>query len=289
MAPDERWNVMKLLQTSAQYLADKGSQSPRLDAELLLGRVLACPRIKLYTEWDKPVTGPERAALRDLVRRRAAGEPVAYILGEKEFYGRPFKVDARVLVPRPETELIVDLARRRFAKDTAWRIADFGVGSGALALTLALEFPAAQVTATDVSAGALAVAKENAERLGVTNVRFVEGSWTAPVAGATFDWVVSNPPYIAEGDPEVEPGVRKFEPAGALFAGASGFEAIDALAAGIPALLAPGGVWLCEFGSGQKDALAARLAAAGWKAEFENDLAGLPRLFIASRGGAGPD
>ena len=287
MVSEERWTVMRLLQTSAQYLAEKGSGSPRLDAELLLVRVLQSSRIKLYTEHDKPVTDAERAALRELVRRRAAGEPVAYILGEREFYGRPFKVDARVLVPRPETELIVDAARRRFAKDQPWRIADFGVGSGALALTLALEFPAAQVTATDVSGEALAVAKDNAARLGAANVRFAEGSWVAPVAGETFDWVVSNPPYIAEGDPEVEPGVKKFEPAGALFSGATGLEAIDSLAAALPGVLAPGGVWICEFGAGQKEALAARLAAAGWRAEFENDLAGLPRLFIASRSGAG--
>lgn len=279
----EAWTVMKLLQTSAKYLGEKGSGSPRLDAELLLGKVLGVPRIKLYTEFDKPVIDGERDQLRELVRRRATGEPVAYILGEKEFYGRPFKVDKRVLVPRPETELAVDAVRRRFAKDRPLRIVDFGVGSGALAVTLALEFPASEVLATDISAEALAVAEANAAALGATNVKFAQGDWLEPVRGQTFDLAVSNPPYIAAGDPEVEPGVHLHEPHGALYAGATGLEAVTALAGGLGALLSPSGVWICEFGAGQRDAIAALLAERGWKTSFENDLAGIPRIFTAER------
>lgn len=279
----ETWTVMKLLQTSAKYLGEKGSGSPRLDAELLLGKVLGVPRIKLYTEFDKPVIDGERDQLRELVRRRATGEPVAYILGEKEFYGRLFKVDKRVLVPRPETELVVDAVRRRFTKDRPLRIVDFGVGSGALAVTLALEFPAAEVLATDVSAEALAVAEANAAALGAANVRFAEGSWLEPARGQTFDLAVSNPPYIAAGDPEVEPGVHLHEPHGALYAGTTGLDAVTELASGLAAVLAPGGAWICEFGAGQRDAIAALLAERGWKTSFENDLAGIPRIFTAER------
>lgn len=282
MTAAEAWTVLRLIQTSAKYLAEKGSSSPRLDAELLLGRVLAAPRIKLYTEFEKPVTDAERDRLRELVRRRAAGEPVAYILGEKEFYGRPFRVDKRVLVPRPETELLVDAVRGRFGKDRPLRVVDLGTGSGAIAVTLALELPAAAVTATDASADALAVAAANAEALGA-RVRFVQGDWTAPLAGETFDVAVTNPPYIAAGDPAVEPGVHAFEPHAALYAGAAGLDALAALAAGLPGVLAPGGVWFSEFGAGQQGAVADLLAGAGWKAVFENDLAGLPRMFAAAR------
>jgi release factor glutamine methyltransferase len=280
----ERWTVMKLLQTSAQYLAEKGSPSSRLDAELLLGHTLNLPRIKLYTEFDKPVMDGERDAYRALIKRRAAGEPVAYILGEKEFYGRRFQVDKRVLVPRPETELIADFVRRRFAKDKPWRIADFGVGSGALAITLALEFPASTVAGIEVSPDALAVARENAAVLGAANVELVEGSWVEPVQGQTFDWVVSNPPYIADGDPEVEDAVQAFEPHGALFAGKEGLDAYEVLARDLPAVMAPGGLWVSEFGARQQKAIGELLTRAGWRnVLFENDLAGLPRLFAAER------
>ena len=287
-ANEEPWTLMRLLQVSAKYLGEKGSPSARLDAELLLAHVLDTTRIKLYVDFDKPIQDHERNAYRELIRRRAAGEPVAYLIGNREFYGRPFQVDARVLVPRPETELLVDIARRRFETDQAYRIADMGTGSGALAVTLAAEFPQATVDAVEVSEAALEVARENAARNGVQDrITFHHGSWVEPVQGKLFDWVVSNPPYIAEEDPEVEPGVRTHEPHAALFPGPTGLEAVEILARDLPAVVKPGGLWLCEFGARQKDDIAALLSRMGWDAEFERDLAGLPRLFIARRPDSG--
>ncbi len=280
----DTWTVMRLLQTSARYLGEKGSPSPRLDAELLLAHVLKANRLRLYVDFDKPVTDAERAEYREFIRRRAAGEPVAYLLGEKEFYGRPFKVDRRVLVPRPETELLVDAVRERYEKDGAWLAADFGVGSGALAVTLAGEYPNATVHAVDVDADALSVARDNAERNQLAErIVFHQGSWVEPVEGLTFDFVVSNPPYIAENDPEVASDVREWEPHGALFSGESGLDAIQTLADRLPAVLKPGALWFCEFGARQRPALETLLASAGYAAEFHKDLAGLPRYFIARR------
>jgi release factor glutamine methyltransferase len=280
----ETWTVMRLLQTSAKYLAEKNSSTPRLDAELLLAETLKTTRLKLYVEFDKPVLDAERSAYRELIKRRAAGEPVAYIMGTKEFYGRSYKVDKRVLVPRPETELLIDAACRLHAKDKPWRIADFGTGSGALAITLALEFPASQVVAVDLSADALTVARENAVTLGAADrMEFVQGSWAAPVAGRTFDWVVSNPPYIADNDPDVQPGVKAFEPHVALFGGREGLDGVQTLAEELPAVLAPGGTWLCEFGEDQSAGIAKIMAATGWDVQFEKDLSGTPRIFVARR------
>lgn len=279
----ESWTVMKLLNTSAKYLAEKGSPSGRLDAELLLCHTLSTTRLKLYTEFDKPILDTERAAYRELIRRRAAGEPVAYILGRREFYGRTFAVDARVLVPRPETELLIDLARSLYDTAKPWVVADFGTGSGAIAVSLALEFPQAQVVAVDMSADALAVARANAVSLGAERVEFLQGDWTAPVEGRMFDWIVSNPPYVGNDDPEVEPGVRKFEPGMAVFSGPKGMDALIVLAQKLPAVLKAGGTWFCEFGSTQVPEVKALLNETGWTVKFENDLAGLPRIFSAVR------
>ncbi len=284
-AEPEVWTTMRLLQTSARYLAEKGSPSGRLDAELLLAHVLKTERIRLYVDFDKPVTDAERAAYRELVRRRAAGEPVAYLIGEKEFYGRVFRTDRRALIPRPETELLIDaVLRLRPDRDAAWTAADLGTGSGAIAVTLAAEYPQATVHAVEVDEAALALARENAEAHGVSErIRFHSGSWVEPLAGLTFDFVVANPPYIADGDPRVEPGVKEYEPHVALYAGPTGLEAITVLADGLPTLLRDGGFWACEFGAGERDAIADLLAARGWAPAFENDLAGIPRLFVAHR------
>lgn len=280
----EGWTALKLLQTSARYLAEKGSPSPRLDAELLLAHVLSTTRLRLYVDFDKPITDLERTAYRELVRRRASGEPVAYLIGQREFYGRGFAVDARVLVPRPETELLIDAALRLLPKNAPLVLADLGTGSGAIAVTLAAEFPRAKVHAVDCSAPALDLARHNAESLGVSDrVCFYHGFWEQPVALLRFDAVLSNPPYVATGDRAVEPGVRKFEPPEALFAGPTGLEAIEHLANALSAMLKPGGWWICEFGAGQRAQLEGLLDRTGWVASFENDLAGLPRLFLARR------
>lgn len=227
-------------------------------------------------------------ALAPLVARRASGEPVAYLIGEKEFYGRAFAVTAAVLIPRPETELLVEralaiLARRPAGADPA-AIVDVGTGSGCIAVTLAAEFEALGVRATDVSADALAVAARNAARHAVTGrIVFVHGAFTADATAV--DLVVSNPPYIAESDRgQLMRDVRDFEPASALFAGAQGLDVIDRLVPDAFRALRPGGTLLIEVGAGQSDAVTARLAAEGFTAVATHaDLSGIPRVVEGTR------
>ncbi|MCC7042453.1 MAG: peptide chain release factor N(5)-glutamine methyltransferase [Acidobacteria bacterium] len=227
-------------------------------------------------------------ALALLVARRASGEPVAYLVGEKEFYGRAFTVTAAVLIPRPETELLVERAlailAHRPAGTVEAAVVDVGTGSGCIAVTLAAEYEALGVRATDVSADALAIAARNAARHDVTGrVVFVHGGFTA---GATaVDLVVSNPPYIAESDRDrLMRDIRDFEPAPALFAGARGLDVIDRLVPDAFRALRPGGTLLLEIGAGQSDAVAARLAAVGFTALATHaDLSGIPRVVEGTR------
>jgi release factor-specific protein-(glutamine-N5) methyltransferase len=215
----------------------------------------------------------------ELLDRRAAGEPVAYLLGEREFYGRRFGVSPAVLIPRPETELIVDLVKAR-RPGAAPAVLDLGTGSGALAVTLALEIPAARVTAVDLSPAALAVARGNAAALGA-QVSFVESDWFAAVGAARFDFIVSNPPYIVDDDPHLAEGDVRFEPRSALASGRSGLDDLTRIAAAAPAFLAPGGWLLMEHGYDQAAAVRALLAAAGFVAvESARDLAGIERVTL---------
>src|SRR5690606_41469022 len=198
--------------------------------------------------------------------RRVAGEPVAYLTGRRGFRHLELQVTPDTLVPRPETELLVELALERLPTDRELRIADLGTGSGAIALALASERPRASVVATDASAAALAVARANADALGIANVEFREGDWFDAVRGERFDLVASNPPYIAEGDPHLQAGDLRFEPAMALSSGSDGLDAIRRIVAGAPAHLQPGGGLLLEHGWEQGAAVRALLSAAGFHA-----------------------
>jgi release factor glutamine methyltransferase len=221
------------------------------------------------------------------VARRSRHEPVAYVTGEKEFYGRAFRVAPGVLIPRPETELVVEEAIRVLSPASAPLVADIGTGSGCLAITVGLECPAAAIIATDVSAEALAVARENAVRLRTGNVQFalVGDLEFVPSAAGPLDLVVSNPPYVPERDRvTLAPDVRDYEPAAALFAGEDGLDVIRALVPAAAARLRPGGTLLMEIGAGQADAVQALLMASGFDpAEPVRDLQGIPRVVRARR------
>jgi release factor glutamine methyltransferase len=223
-------NLIEVLRLSTTYLGDHGSTSARLDSELLCAQALGLRRLDLYLQFDRPLDEQELSAIRELVRRRGKGEPVAYITGQREFYGRGYAVTRDVLVPRPETETLVEraLAALRGRTTEGVRVADLGTGSGCIAISLAAELPGIEVIATDISAPALEVARSNAERLGVA-VTFAEGSWADGLSGH-FDLIVSNPPYVTTGELEsVDRDVRDFEPHGALLGGDGGLDAYRSL------------------------------------------------------------
>lgn len=234
------------------------------DASLLLAHALGRPRGWLYAHGDE--AAPEAALQRfeSLLARRIAGEPVAYLTGSRGFWTFELQVTPDTLIPRPETERLVELALERLAMGAAPRVADLGTGSGAIALALALERPRAIVVATDASTAALAVARRNADALGAGNVEFREGSWFGPLSGERFDLVASNPPYVAQGDPHLARGDLRFEPAAALASGGDGLDDIRAIVRGAPAHLVPGGWLLLEHGLDQGEAVRALLRGAGF-------------------------
>ncbi len=236
----------------------------RHEAEQLLLHVLGRDRAWLFAHGDDPLPEPEAAAFDALLTRRAAGEPLAYLLGRRGFWTLDLQVSPATLIPRPETERLVELALERLPDDRPLRIADLGTGSGAIALALASERPRAQVVATDVSDEALHVAQANAEVNRVANVAFRRGSWLAPLAAERFDLIASNPPYIADGDPHLGQGDLRFEPPAALSSGADGLDAIREIVATAPAHLLPGGWLLLEHGWDQGEAIRALLIAAGF-------------------------
>ena len=240
----------------------------RADAEALLLHVLGKPRSWLYAHADDALDAEVQTAFAALVARRAAGEPVAYLTGRRGFWTLELEVTPDTLIPRPETELLVELALQRLPRDAAVRVADLGTGSGAIALALASERPRAQLVATDASADALAVARRNAQRLGTGNVRFVQGDWLAPLAGERFELIVSNPPYIEAADLHLAQGDLRYEPTAALASGADGLDAIRRIVADAPAHLEAGGWLLLEHGWNQGEAARALLRAAGYAQAF---------------------
>lgn len=259
------------------------SDSPRLDAELLLARALDVDRVYLVAHPEDELDEAARERFLAALARRREGVPLAYITGVKEFWSLPLMVGPETLVPRPETELLVEVALRLLPRRQACRVLDLGTGSGAIALALAHERPLWEVTATDLSAAALAVARENARQLGLPNVTFLEGDWTQPVAGQAFDLVVSNPPYVAAGDPAL--AALRHEPSLALTPGDDPLSAIRVLARDVRALLPPEGPLLLEHGVGQEQDVADVLAYHGWTGiEMFKDLAGHPRVVLARRG-----
>ncbi len=247
-----------------------------VDNRILLCHALGLSRMGLITQSERTLTEDEATRLSALIARRLAGEPVAYLIGRREFYGLDFAVDAAVLIPRPETELLVELALERLPP--RGRVLDMGTGSGAIAVALAHTRPDAAVTALDVSAAALAVAARNAASNGTT-VRFLQSDWFSALQGDSFDLIVSNPPYIASGDRHLAEGDLRFEPAGALTDHADGLSALRRIVGGAPAHLVPGGWLLMEHGYDQSDAVQALLTAAGWQdVQSWHDLAGIARV-----------
>lgn len=262
-APDDRWTVGRLLTWTTEFLRKRGSESPRLDAEVLLAQVLAWQRVQLYTHFEDEVGDRAKAAYRDLVRRRAEGMPVAYLVGRKEFYSLTLKVTPAVLIPRPDSEFVV-VEFLAVAKNLdAPRCVDVGTGSGCLALACAHQHKTARFDATDLSTEALAVARENAQNLGLADrVSFHQGNLLEPVASfGPFDVIVSNPPYIAtDVIPTLEPGVRDYEPHAALDGGPDGLRVVTALVAQAVPLLKPGGSLILEIGSDQEAPVRALLS-----------------------------
>lgn len=254
----------------------------RVDAHVLVAHLLRVDRAYLAAHPMRVLTESEDARVDLLVAQRAIGMPVAYLVEKREFYGRDFAVGPEVLIPRPETESLVDALLERLPREgAAPTILDLGTGSGAIAITLACERPRARLTATEASAGALAVARANAAALGCADrIELLEGPWYSPVRGRRFDCIVCNPPYVALGDPHLAQGDLRFEPKGALTDGSSdGLDSIRAVVAGARAHLNPGGSLLLEHGYDQAPAVAALLAGAGAREIVSiSDLAGIPRV-----------
>jgi len=275
--------VAALLTAGATTL---GGPDARADAEILLAHVLTRPRSWLYAHADGAVPEAAVSQYASLLRRRAAGEPVAYLVGRREFWSLDLEVSPATLVPRPETELLVELALARLPPDQDSRVIDLGTGSGAIALAIASERPRAQVSAVDASAAALAVAQRNAARLGLQRVRFLRSDWFSAVRDERFGMVLSNPPYLASGDPHLREDSLPFEPALALSSGSDGLDALRAICAGAPAHLHPGGWLLIEHGLDQGDAARDLLSAAGFgQVQTWRDLEGRERV----SGGVRPD
>ncbi len=253
----------------------------RLDARLLLEYATGCTHADLLARPETPVIAPAYAQFAEWVERRAAGEPLAYLVGETEFRGRVFQVSPDVLIPRPETDVLIELALDKLKGLDAPRILDLGTGSGIVAISLALECPAATLVAVDLEKGAISVARNNAGRLGA-RIDFRQGDWFAPVAGERFDLIVSNPPYVAEGDPHLERDGLPFEPRMALTdgaAGGDGLACIRHIVANAADHLNPGGWLLFEHGYDQGEASRNLLTAAGFKTAFTHpDLAGIDRV-----------
>ena len=249
------WTIREVLDWTTQDFAGRGIASPRLDAELLVAKALGTDRVGLYLDLNRPLVDHERSAIRPLVARRREREPVAYILGHRDFYGRRFKVTPDVLIPRPDTETLVEHALESIPENAPCRVLDVGTGSGAIAVTIAAERPLAQVTATDISEAALKVASENAERLEVAGrIRFDRANLLS--GAGQYDVIVSNPPYITVSEMKtLQAEVREYEPVTALAAGEDGLDVVRALLASAEPVTANGTQMLIEVGSGQAAAV----------------------------------
>ena len=274
----ETWTVLKVLQWTTGYLQQAGVENGRLDGELLLAAALGLDRVGLYLNYDRPMAPAELESFREFVKRRARREPLQYILGTTEFWSLPFKVTPAVLIPRADTEILVEEALKRARGASA--ILDVGTGSGAIAVAMAHELPEAQVVAIDCSPQALAVARDNAVLNGVDGrISFRVGDLFVLEPGE-YDLVLSNPPYIPAADiPALMPEVRDHEPRGALVGGEDGLEAYRALTRQVPALLKDKGWLLVEVGLGQAETVVSLLEVAGLiNIEVRADYAGIPRV-----------
>lgn len=283
----EEWTVRRVLKWTTAHLDGKGCESPRLDAEVLLAHARGCERVELYIRFTEVVTDTQRAEMREMVQRRANLEPVAYLVGHREFFGLDFRVTSDVLIPRPDTETLVMEALEAARTVAQPRILEIGTGSGCVAITCAARTPTAEITAVDICDRALAVARENAGKHKVgERVRFLEGDLFTPLeADERFDIVVSNPPYIRDDEAEtIQPDVGRHEPSLALFSGADGLDVIRRLVSETPDYLVGGGRLFFEIAPEQSDAVQGLLSATGRYDEirFIKDLAGAIRV-AASR------
>jgi release factor glutamine methyltransferase len=278
-AADPRQTVSDVLHTATTLLT-RTSDSPRLDAELLLEHVTGLTRTQFLAVPERELPVQAAWSFQQLVKRRMQGEPIAYIRGHQEFWSLLFEVTPAVLIPRPETELVVERALTHIAANEECRILDLGTGSGAIALAIASERPLARVTAIEQSKDALAIATRNAARLQIARVNFVQSNWYSALVDAdAFELIVSNPPYVATDDPELQQQVRRFEPNAALIPGSSGLEALRAIIEGAPARLVPGGWLVLEHGWKQSPYVRDLLVRSGFThVRSHADLAGHERV-----------
>ena len=284
------WTVRRILEWTIPHLKSHGSESPRLDAEILLAHARGCPRIQLYTNYDEPLTDAQRTTMRDLVKRRAAAEPVAYLVGHREFFSLEFQVTKDVLIPRPDTETLVVDAIESLKQQPAPRVLDVGTGSGCIAIALAVNCPNAVVTAIDLSSAALDITRANVDKHNVGDrIRCLCGDLFAPLAvGEQFDLIASNPPYIASAEIEtLSADVRLHEPRSALDGGPDGLDVIRRLIVDAPQQLAPQGKLLIEISGEQADFVTQLLTANGHYDDIAvlKDLAKQPRVVRATRKG----
>lgn len=291
-ASDDRWTVGRLLTLTRDFLKKKGAESPRLDAEVLLAFVLGWERVQLYTHYEDEVGEKDKARYRELIRRRAEGSPVAYLVGKKEFYSLSLAVSPAVLIPRPDTEFVVVEFLNLFKGKDSPRAVDVGTGSGAIPLACAHQHKTARFVAIDLSPEALAVARKNAETHGLADrIEFREGDLLAPVAGeGPFDAILSNPPYIPTATiPTLEPGVARFEPHLALDGGPDGLRVVARLIDQAVPLLKPGGHLILEIGSDQEAPVRDLIAAQSTLelAPTIRDTANHPRVIRATRRAGG--
>jgi len=283
---DKAWTIRRVLAWTAEDFAGRGIETARLDAELLVAHALGLGRVQLYMDLDRPLTDAEREAIRAVVVRRRKHEPVAYITGKKEFWGRSFTVSPAVLVPRPDSETVIERALELVQGEA--RVLDLCTGSGILGLTIAAEREGVQADLMDLSPEALAIARQNAEALGLAErVRLFEGDLFAPLRDEAYALITANPPYIPEGElTGLAPDVREHEPRMALVAGDDGFSVHRRIIAGAPRFLAPGGTLLIEVGAGQAPELERLIRERGWADHTarHRDLGGTERVVEARRG-----
>lgn len=280
------WTILSLLKWTTSYFTSHDIDNPRSTAEVLLAHVLKLKRIDLYLQYDRPMHADELAPYKALIKRRAAREPVAYITGTREFWSLDFKVNRHVLIPRPETECLVEAALKVIREGEAGkpqRLLELGTGSGAVVTALASQEPGHQYFASDISIEALGVARENSISLGQAGIHFFIGDWLAPVRRdkACFDLIVSNPPYISRGDiKELQPEIHRYEPIRALDGEDDGLGCLRRIIIAAPDCLNPGGVLLLEIGYGQEEGVAdiARQTGQYDEIAFDKDYSGIPRV-----------
>ena len=276
--------IREIKERTETFFKKKSVLNAKLDTDILIAHSLGIKRLDIYLDLDRPLTEAQLTDLRSLVKRRASREPLQYIIGNTEFYGLTLKVDPRALIPRHETEELIELIVERL-KTPPKRILDLGTGSGAIALALASRYSDAEVTATDQSEGAITLAKENALALNLSSrVTFIKGNWFEPLdEGARFDLIVSNPPYLTEAEMQTaEPEVIDHEPHSALASGQEGLDDLGLLFKSVPRHLAEGGLLALETGIGQADAIKAMALEVSLHGQSVEDLSEHPRFFFAS-------